>query len=284
MNPLISILIPHKNTPELLTKLIDSIPNRNDIQVIVIDDNSDQFPMLERSNVEVLLNTSGAVGAGAARNVGLRVSRGEWLLFADADDFYLPNAFDRIVRNTSSKSDIVFFSPTSLNHSTKSIGRRHLAYERLVKEYMKSQGEWIRYRFHSPWSKLIRRSIVAQNEIMFDEIMVSNDIIFSLKVGILAESIDVLDEKIYCISEGHGRNLSSKRDAQFFDIRLSAHFNYNEVLESYGLKNFQMPLIRVLGKALKLGFKKFLNTLILVIRRRQPLIYRPSYFRCRYKR
>lgn len=36
----LSIIIPHYNTPELLYKLIDSIPQSPDVQIIVVDDNS----------------------------------------------------------------------------------------------------------------------------------------------------------------------------------------------------------------------------------------------------
>ena len=36
-----TIIIPHKNTTDLLRKCIDSIPKRNDVQVIIVDDNSD---------------------------------------------------------------------------------------------------------------------------------------------------------------------------------------------------------------------------------------------------
>ena len=36
-----SIVIPHKNTPDLLQYCLDSIPVRDDVQVIVVDDNSD---------------------------------------------------------------------------------------------------------------------------------------------------------------------------------------------------------------------------------------------------
>ena len=44
MTPMIyySFIIPHHNTPDLLKRLIDSIPQREDIEVIVVDDNSDE--------------------------------------------------------------------------------------------------------------------------------------------------------------------------------------------------------------------------------------------------
>jgi glycosyltransferase involved in cell wall biosynthesis len=37
-----SFIIPHKNCPDLLQRCVDSIPDRDDVQVIVVDDNSDE--------------------------------------------------------------------------------------------------------------------------------------------------------------------------------------------------------------------------------------------------
>ena len=65
-----SIIIPHKNIPNLLQRCLDSIPNREDVQIIVVDDNSDpnivdfdKFPGLNRCNVEVIFTKEGK-GAG----------------------------------------------------------------------------------------------------------------------------------------------------------------------------------------------------------------------------
>ena len=55
-----SIIIPHKNIPELLIRCLNSIPDREDIQIIVIDDNSTDadiysvmYPELNRSDIEI---------------------------------------------------------------------------------------------------------------------------------------------------------------------------------------------------------------------------------------
>ena len=57
-----SFVIPHKNTPELLQKCLNSIPDRDNIQVIVVDDNSDKkivdfqnFPHWNGKNYEFYL-------------------------------------------------------------------------------------------------------------------------------------------------------------------------------------------------------------------------------------
>ena len=36
-----SIIIPHHNTPDLLQRLLHSIPQRDDLEVIIVDDNGD---------------------------------------------------------------------------------------------------------------------------------------------------------------------------------------------------------------------------------------------------
>ena len=78
-NPLISIIIPHYNTPALLKRLLDSIGFHEDVQIIVIDDNSTKDISLyqavqkeyQSDHTIFLKNDSGKKGAGAARNIGL---------------------------------------------------------------------------------------------------------------------------------------------------------------------------------------------------------------------
>ncbi|HCE47774.1 MAG TPA: glycosyl transferase family 2, partial [Prevotellaceae bacterium] len=74
--PLYSVIIPHYNSPDLLMRCLASIPDREDIQVIVIDDNSSadvvnftNFPGKERIYTTLLFNKDNQ-GAGHARNLG----------------------------------------------------------------------------------------------------------------------------------------------------------------------------------------------------------------------
>ena len=99
---LITVIIPHKNSIDLLHRCIESIPVYDDIEIIVIDDHSDLSESIweqfrgKYKYVELILTNEGK-GAGYARNVGLGRARGEWLVFADADDYFYPDAF-KVVR------------------------------------------------------------------------------------------------------------------------------------------------------------------------------------------
>ena len=69
-----SIIIPHKNSPELLDRCLKSIPERNDIEIIVVDDCSDENcrPQIDRKGVEIIYVTKEETkGAGRARNLAI---------------------------------------------------------------------------------------------------------------------------------------------------------------------------------------------------------------------
>lgn len=89
-----TIIIPHKNIPDLLERCLHTIPTRDDLEVIIIDDNSDpdkvdleHFRGSNRPDTTVIFDKSGK-GAGHARNLGLKKALGEKLIFADADDYF----------------------------------------------------------------------------------------------------------------------------------------------------------------------------------------------------
>ena len=74
-----TIIIPHKNSPKLLQRCLDSIPHRDDLHIIVVDDNSDPdivdfklFPGLDRNDVDVIFTKEGK-GAGYAEISVLRI-------------------------------------------------------------------------------------------------------------------------------------------------------------------------------------------------------------------
>lgn len=121
----ISIIIPHYNSYKKLERLLKSIPLDNlKVEVIVVDDNSKDEEIyknlqLEFKNVIFLKNKSSNKGAGGARNEGLKIASGKWLLFADADDYFESGAFKKVFSNIDKKEDIIYFKPTSVYEKTK---------------------------------------------------------------------------------------------------------------------------------------------------------------------
>ena len=100
MEPLVSVVIPAYNAESLLEVAVDSLLGQPlQAQIIIVNDGSaDNTSQLahryesEHENVLVIDVPNG--GAGRARNLGIAAAAGDYIVFLDADDLILPNAFD----------------------------------------------------------------------------------------------------------------------------------------------------------------------------------------------
>lgn len=213
-----SIIIPHKNCPQLLTRCLDSIPKREDLEIIVVDDNSDSdivdfahFPGYDRDGVQLIFTKEGK-GAGYSRNVGLEHATGKWLLFFDADDFALPKFNEILDAIVDSNADIMFFRPKSVMSDNIEIEskRRGRLYNEIIDKYISSGEDLeLRTRWYVPWSKIISHSLVKEKNIRFDEIKYSNDEFFSIKIGCEARLVKAIDDFYYVVTEGENTLTSS---------------------------------------------------------------------------
>lgn len=251
-----SVIIPHFNSEEGLRVLLDSIPNKENIEVVVVDDRSstDNYrDVIQSSN---LANISGYVndgvkGAGAARNIGIKKSKGDYLVFADSDDFFTNNAFeiiDEVLLSVDGKTDLVFFNVASEN-SLGEVGFRHIKISTLINKYLNRLGEHyetnIRLTHNGPIGKVFKSDFVISNNILFDEVMVANDVMFSAKTGKLANKIFCSDKVIYCITQGDD-TLTSRKSLTNFWGRLEVYvryYNYLTIQERQQTDASPLPLL-----------------------------------------
>lgn len=192
-----SFIIPHHNSPDLLNRLLDSIPQRGDIEIIVVDDNSDSAkkPQTSRTDVKIIhVKAEDSKGAGRARNLGLKEATGKWLLFADADDYYINNHIDKLDELKDNDYDIIFF-----DHDTNMNIAGNVFQNRLEK--MLNGGKRDRANFkhmsNAPWNKMYKRTFVIENNIQFEEIPIQNDAYFVHKASSLTDNFHYINEKLY---------------------------------------------------------------------------------------
>lgn len=256
----VSIIIPHYNTPKLLKVLLDSVPQRDDVQVIVIDDKStkevDYYRNLTKDSrykhVTFLTNNRKNKGAGAARNVGLEIAEGKWLLFADADDRFTDNMYDSIRKYFECSNDIVYFPFTSVYESGE-MADRHIEFSSFVDEYRQDSTKRInevnlKYRFTIPSTRLIRKSMVDEHNIVFDETIYSNDVMFSVKTAYYASSIMAAEDQIYVMLEHEG-SLCKEGDDESIEQRTRILVKrYQFLKEHLSKEDFNMLDLAALGR------------------------------------
>lgn len=255
-----SIIIPHYNIPDLLARCLRSIPERDDIQVIVVDDNSPghenylgSIPELSRKNVEFYATTDG-LGAGHARNIGLNHAVGKWLVFADSDDFFAENFSDILDEYVDSTSDIIYFNTKVCDCYDTSKVFSIKGKEFIFKKCQDTSNDiYLRICYTEPWGKLIKRRLVAENGISFQETKAHNDLLFSIKVGLAADSVVAVDCPMYwyVIREG---SLGHQRGVEPFEKvcdRVRAWHEAQLILESHGIKATIYLPVRTCIKAAK---------------------------------
>lgn len=263
---LFSVITPHYNSTSLLKRLLSTIPTDDSIQLIVVDDKSVE-DITEVKDLVIargglfLRNTTEKKGAGICRNLGLAQAVGKWIVFADADDYFLNGSFDIMRQHSDSEADIIHFVPTSIDLETGEVSTRHIWYEKLVQRYLAEPIEenemMLRYRHMVPWSKMLRCEMIREAGILFDEVITSEDVMFSARCGYYAKRIEAFDDVIYCVTKSKG-SLTMRRDEAACRASATVHRDKYKFLEEHvDLKKYGcvVPMgIRFLSDAARQGY------------------------------
>lgn len=278
-----SIIIPHKNTPELLQRMLDSIPLRPDCEIIIIDDNSSEsivdfhsFPGRNRSDTTIVFSKEGR-GAGYCRNEGLRIAHGKWVYFADADDVFtdaITTLFDKYADDSS--IDMVFINAKAIDDEGNIFD---LAINKYITNYLKAKKDSLqvlRFQYWTPWSRLIKKSLLIDNAVKFEEVKVGNDIMGILHASKYAKTFSVEKEVIYLYYRPRTGSQTTRAHKSAYISRMDMRFRLNEFYRqnnypylwpvTHGFSDLHMNSSREVKEIkLKYGFK-WTNEIILYIR------------------
>ena len=243
-----SFIIPHHNTPILLLRLINSIPQRDDIEIIVVDDNSDPNlkPKVSRPDVRIIfIDKEQTKGAGRARNIGMKAARGKWFLFADADDLYKSGFIDVLDEYKDTDIETLFFNIDSADSQTLMADKTHRSsvQQRLIRQYSgtKESSDNLLYFAYGPWRKMINSSFVKKYGFEYEEIPKGNDQMFSLMTSYFTNKW-MVDKRILYTLTYNSKSLTFgnldknkclsdlnilKRRAQFFIYIGHPEWNWN---------------------------------------------------------
>lgn len=259
-----------------LPRLLESIPNKKEIEIIVVDNSKEPVSRSEINSGReiVFLHSAPERHAGGSRNDGIKAAKGKWLIFADADDYFAEKAFDVFYKYYDSDAEIVYTCPQGIYIDTGEPSDRGKHYFDLVCNYLegKQTEEDLRYGFGTPWAKMISHNLVDREHLRFDEIRASNDIYFSVTTGYYARKIDADRSITYYVTVNRG-SLTRRRDFESLNARLYGSAHRNLFFRQHGLRERQMSVMAILYKAKELSFKEKLGLLKTLIKFRQnPLI------------
>lgn len=130
--PLVSVIIPCYNHGRFLAEAIQSVKSQthSNVEIIVVDDgSSDNTETVAKSHGGVTYIYQANQGLSAARNTGIRNSKGEFLIFLDADDWLYDGAIAYNLQQLLENREAAFVSGAYdvVSHDKKKIGEKGVA-------------------------------------------------------------------------------------------------------------------------------------------------------------
>ncbi len=221
--PEVSVVVPVYKAENYIHKCIESILSQTftDFELILVDDGSpdscgiicEEYAVKD-SRISVIHQKNG--GPSAARNTGLSVATGKYICFVDSDDYIAENTLSVAVPQMEKGYDLVVFRFTMIdeNGNCKKISYKSGEYivgsskERvsfIVNELLQHHFGW------EPHCRLFRRDIIEQHKLRFDNnIMIAEDMGFSLLYFAYAKKLFVLDEYLYYYIQHSGSIMASQ--------------------------------------------------------------------------
>lgn len=246
-SPLVTIIVPVYNAEAYLHECMDSLLSQTyeNLELICVDDGSrdasgDILRCYASEDERVRVICQENAGPGVARNRGIDEAQGEYLYFFDADDFCKDTLIEKAVEKLEqTQADIVTF-PFEQYYQGEGGGRcPQWAFmpERFPGEVVswRDNPDWIFRAFQNyPWNKVVRASFVRKHNLRYQEIYLTEDLMFSAPALVLAERITCLDEALVSHREGTGVNVMASKDSHPLDF-LTAFLSLKAFLEERGL-------------------------------------------------
>lgn len=229
---MVSVVVPVYNTEKYLRRCMDALVSQtiglSELEIIAVNDGStdgslsilkeyrDRYPEV----VKVFDKTNG--GQASARNMGIREAHGDYIGFADSDDYIDKTMFEKMVKLAKqTDADIVECHYHSMLEDGadekgdpiyKEIGTRgHIrACDDPKEMFLDPQV--------SPWNKLYRREVLTDNKVLFPEGMIYEDTAFYIKSIPYIKKQAYLDEKLVYYSVRQNSTMTANSGRRVGDI------------------------------------------------------------------
>lgn len=205
MNNKISIIIPLYNSEKFLRKNLDSIFSQTykNYELILINDGSTDGSLevcknYQKKHKNIIIKSQKNKGVSSARNEGLKIASGEYVMFLDADDFLLDNyCVSKIIKELNEKKiDVLLYKMKYYYDNKKKyikLPNYNVDENNIIDDLISQNKLSI-----SPCDKVVKRSILIDNNIFFDENMKNlEDADWSLRIYNSTSRIKCINEELY---------------------------------------------------------------------------------------
>ena len=245
--PLISVIVPVYKVEKYLHKCVDSILTQtlSDIELILVDDGSPDWSgaicdeyVEKDSRVRTIHKPNG--GVSSARNKGLDVCTGEWIMFVDSDDFIDQNTLEEAIKKTENTDLVVFGIMDDYPDENRTVSKKYndVSFYSQAQKFVYADRNGM---LKGPVNKLFKHRLLSDNNVRFDlSISYGEDTKFTFQYLLYCDNINYIWENFYHYCHYMSDSLSSykykyeewmKTAEMLYNIRIPVYKN-NKVPES----------------------------------------------------
>lgn len=215
--PLVSVIVPAYNSDKTLGKCVESVVQQvyKQLDIIVVNDGSTDGTELLCKRLKLDIPNFRYIskkneGLGKARNSGMKIAKGDYILFLDSDDYLSKNCISDLMEIVILKScEIAVGGGYLVSESGEILSDKHYGgelYEGLhsvkhgyLPRRLGSQPNAHDYIGASACGVIYSRRLIEDNEIFFDSErdVISEDRIFNIKLALHARSVYLSDKSYY---------------------------------------------------------------------------------------
>ena len=199
----ISVIVPVYNAELTLQKCVNSILNQSftNLEVVLVNDGStdssgaicDKY--MERDSRVITVHQRNS-GVSVARNTGLRIANGQYIVFIDSDDYVDEDFLSTLYKNISDLTICGFIAQNETGFPVYRIIHQRKSYRN--KTAIEYADLYRNNALYSPYCKLFSKKIISQNSICFPEgISWGEDGMFVAEYLKYVTSVEVLDYEGY---------------------------------------------------------------------------------------
>lgn len=249
MHPKVSFIIPVYKTETYLDRCVQSVINQTckDIEIILVDDGSpDNSPELcdkwaeYDKRIRVVHKANG--GLSDSRNVGIKMSNGEYVCFVDSDDFVEKDLVEKTYKTAIDyDADLVVYSNFLVDkHHRKKVQNLtssrdvFLGPEQMHNFFNESIGSLPQSHYDydigfAPWGKIYRRRVLVDNKVLFksERKLIYEDLMFLLDLIPIVKCAVVEHTPLYNYCQNNGTLTRSIDRTRFWKIKKQYFFLRN---------------------------------------------------------
>ncbi len=259
--PLVSIIVSFYNDEPYLERTLSGIVHQTyaNLEVIAIDDGStdDGLAIAERyaaadSRIRVVSKPN--TGVSSSRNAGLDRARGEWVYFADADDWMARDAVERFVETAVSTPDCdlvvsSFFRIHGMNAALKAGPAGGVVARERYLHWMRARPANLYYA--SLWNKFFRRSLIEEHGMRLDtKVSFGEDHVFILGYLRYVRRVGLVEKGLYYYVDNQDSLLhQGLQPMGVVRMKLDTLRPYVDLFTSVGLNRTPLQKLRTLSFA-----------------------------------